>query len=144
MPASLLDAAVQFARVLYAHSLGTPRHAVGAPMLKSITAVVVLFLACAPSSQGQQKPDWQLHIDWASSDTGPVDCADSYRAYPKCLNGRGRACLMLTARSRAAAQSCDEAMHIVLITQCHNGRAQRQLADAGVYRVCSYLRPEVK
>lgn len=40
----------------------------------------------------------------------------------------------------ARSRHCDLALEEALVTQCHNGAAQKAIADAGVWKVCAYLR----
>lgn len=98
--------------------------------------------AAVPSSSSE-KPDWQKHIDWASSngDAGSkVDCPADYLArYPECFLAGGRSCLMSKARQAATANNCEWAMELVLLTQCHSREAQRSFGLAGTGQVCHYL-----
>jgi hypothetical protein len=87
------------------------------------------------------RPRWMDHIDWSIGNTGPVDCPEQYLAtYPECIFGGGRACLMSKAIEAAKANNCSWAFRLTLITQCHNGAAQTDIANAGQDAVCSYLK----
>jgi hypothetical protein len=88
------------------------------------------------------KPDWQVHIDWCihNSDAGgSTDCPDQY-PYPGCVAYGGRACLMGHAVDSAKANDCENAMRVTLICQCHSESAQKQLKVAGQMQVCNYLK----
>jgi hypothetical protein len=100
-------------------------------------AVVVLF-----GTARAEKPDWQLHIDWAIQDKGAVDCPAQYYEVgaSDCVYHDGRACLMQRAISFAKNNNNHSAMRLTLITQCHNQQAQQAISSAGVDAVGDYLR----
>jgi hypothetical protein len=112
---------------------------------------VMSFLVCslvfssAALAFGSEKPDWQKHIDWSignyTTDPGETNCVDQYAATePACITGGGRACLMVRAIDSAKANNCSYAMRLTLITQCHSGRAQQAIGEAGQNAVCGYLK----
>jgi hypothetical protein len=96
-------------------------------------------------AQAQGKPNWQLDIDWASSDNGAPDCPWLYATVPDCLatglfNMGNRACVIAHAIDHAKNNEDLVAFGLVLITQCHNGPEQQNLLNAGPYAVANYLR----
>jgi len=104
-------------------------------------AMVLMFTTTTAVAQ---KPDWQIHIDWAIQNrTGPdeVNCPAEYeKTGTGCLTNGGRACLMQAAISAAQKRKdFDLAFRLTLITQCHNQGAQRSLQDAGRQNVGEYL-----
>lgn len=106
---------------------------------------LVLILNGSLAAIGQDKPDWQKHIDWSignhTTDPGETNCVEQYVATePACITGGGRACLMLRAIESAKANNCNYAMRLTLITQCHNGGAQQAIGAAGQDAVCGYLK----
>ena len=90
------------------------------------------------------KPDWQQHLDWSmGNETGPdkVNCPDQYaQTEPKALVEGGRAALMRRAIASAKADNFEYAFRLAVISQCHSGHAQQQLAEAGVTAVGGYLK----
>jgi hypothetical protein len=88
------------------------------------------------------EPGWQIDIDWAIGNTGAPDCPQLYAAtYPECLwNGRNRSCLMEKAIASAKANDCANSFRLTVITQCHNGAAATELAQAGQDNICNYLK----
>jgi hypothetical protein len=91
------------------------------------------------------KPDWQKHLDWSignhTTDPGETNCVEQYVATePACITAGGRSCLMQRAIDSAKASNYDYALRLSLITQCHNGNAQSQIAAAGKQAVGDYLR----
>jgi hypothetical protein len=110
-------------------------------LLLSGSLLLVLGLVQARA----QKPNWQNHIDWSignhTTDPGETNCPDQYAATePACILGGGRACLMARAIDSAKANNYAYAMRLTLITQCHNGGAQQEIAAAGQRAVGDYLK----
>jgi hypothetical protein len=110
-----------------------------------LTCTMILALSSLSPAFGQDKPDWQKHIDWSignnTTDPGETNCVDQYLATePACVTGGGRACLMSRAINSAKANNCAYAMRLTLITQCHSGGAQQAIGGAGPDAVCSYLK----
>lgn len=114
---------------------------------------LLLILVCGWTMAAQPAPDWQLHLDWSIHDQGHVDCGEQYSPYPTCavctpdwkghpdcLERGGRACMMSYAIRDAREGHCDIALQESLVTQCHNGAAQRAIEAAGSAAVCRYLR----
>jgi hypothetical protein len=106
-----------------------------------------LFLIAASTYEvsAQTKPRWQSHIDWSignhTSDPGETNCPDQYAATePACIIGGGRACLMARAIDSAKANNYAYAFRLTLITQCHNGGAQQEIAAATQQAVGDYLK----
>lgn len=97
------------------------------------------------SASSSQRPDWQIHIDWAvanvTSDPGETNCVDKYLATePSCVMDGGRSCLMQKAIKSAKAGDCSRAIRLTLITQCHNQAAQQAILEAGESAMCAYLK----
>lgn len=103
------------------------------------TCCAVLFIF-APAIA--QKPDWQLHIDWAIQDTGAPDCPAQYDEVgaADCLAHGNRSCLMQRAIAIAKNNNFQVAMRLTLITQCHNQQAQQAIVNAGPNAVGDYLK----
>jgi TonB family protein len=107
-------------------------------------------LAAAPQSVPitPVKPEWQIHLDWASNNLdagGSVDCPLEYDVtYPECVVNRGRACMMGKAREAAVANNCSWAVELSLIAQCNNDAAQKLIKAAGETAVCEYLGPPTR
>ena len=110
-----------------------------------LVCILSLTLSGLPHAFGQDKPDWQHHIDWSignhTTDPGETNCVDQYAATePACITGGGRSCLMARAIDSAKANNCSYALRLTLITQCHNGGAQQAIGAAGQGAVCNYLK----
>jgi hypothetical protein len=45
---------------------------------KTLSLVIPIALAIPQLTSAQDKPDWQKHIDWSSTDTGAPDCPYLY------------------------------------------------------------------
>lgn len=83
----------------------------------------------------------QGNIDWSIGNTGAPDCPDQYIATePKCLTEGNRSCLMRRAIDSAKHNNDSYAKRLTLITQCHNGNAQKSIGRASEKAVGDYLR----
>jgi hypothetical protein len=118
----------------------------------TLSLIATTVLLPPQLASAQDKPDWQRHIDWASTDHGAPDCPWLYVTsdLQVCLakgvltgNTDGnRSCVIGLASSLAKSgtpQGQALAYQYVLLTQCHNGGAQQTLRDAGQYNVVNYL-----
>jgi hypothetical protein len=110
-----------------------------------VLCILLPIVSGLPLAFGQDKPDWQKHIDWSignhTTDPGETNCVDQYAATePACITGGGRSCLMVRAIDSAKANNCSYALRLTLITQCHNGGAQQAIGGAGQGAVCNYLK----
>jgi hypothetical protein len=110
-----------------------------------VLCILLPIVSGLPLAFGQDKPDWQKHIDWSignhTTDPGETNCVDQYAATePACITGGGRSCLMARAIDSAKANNCSYALRLTLITQCHNGGAQQAIGGAGQSAVCNYLK----
>ncbi|MCP9136127.1 hypothetical protein NMM48_12415 [Acinetobacter baumannii] len=96
--------------------------------------------------------DWRGHVDWSFHDTGAPDCPGDYALvgaseclvtgiFPNTGNGN-RACLMSKAKIDAEDGNCNGAINKLLITQCHNGKAQAEIRAANKEEVCDYIAPD--
>jgi hypothetical protein len=110
----------------------------------TLTLAIIGGLAEASSTALAAKPDYQQHIDFAiGNHTGPdqLNCPEQYAAtQPAAAFSGGRAALMTYAIAAAKANNYDYAFRLTLITQCHNGGAQSQIAAAGKMAVAEYLK----
>jgi hypothetical protein len=90
------------------------------------------------------KPEYQIHIDWSVRDSGPPDCPWAYIADGQdsalCLASTVRSCLMGLAISDAKSGNTQHAFTRTIITQCHNSEAMIVLAKAGPQQVSDYLK----
>jgi hypothetical protein len=127
-------------------------------MKKSKVVISVLALGVAlvcPSGRlrAQQKPDWQVHIDWAANDRGHPNCLERYLAnsiLQGCLVGGiltgntgygNRYCVMDLAIEAAHRHLDVQALFLTAeIAQCHNSDARKALYQAGPSQVGDYLR----
>jgi hypothetical protein len=109
-------------------------------MKKPIIAFCATLLMLATARA--QRPEWQVHIDWAIQDQGPADCPALYEeaGVADCINHGGRACVMQKAIYLAKKDDIQVAMRLTLITQCHNQEAQHSIAAAGANAVHDYLK----
>jgi hypothetical protein len=120
---------------------------------KALSLVIPVVLVFSQVTTAQDKPDWQKHIDWASSDTGAPDCPWLYVTsdLQGCLalglatgnHSGNRSCVIQLAG--IAARTGDQrlqgvAFSYVLLTQCHNGGAQQAIINAGPGAVINYLK----
>lgn len=112
--------------------------------LRGILAVslsVAMLLLCGTASSAQDnRPAYEIDIDWAANDTGAPDCPWLYVPVPDCLMGGNRSCVISHAIDQAKANQDFAAFGLVLITQCHNPTEQQNLINAGPYVVANYLR----
>jgi hypothetical protein len=117
----------------------------GRTVIRAMALSAIFLLVNFQPAFGQDKPDWQKHIDWSignhTTDPGETNCPDQYIATePACITGGGRQCLMSRAVDSAKANNCSYAFRLTLITQCHNGGAQQAIGAAGQGSVCAYLK----
>lgn len=108
--------------------------------MRSVMAGVFILALSVPIMRAE-KPDWQKGIDWAVGNTGEPNCKEEYvKTEPKCLVEGNRSCLMARAIDSAKHDNYAYAMRLTLITQCHNGGAQKQLGEAGQKAIGDYLK----
>ncbi len=112
----------------------------------SITAFIVsgLLIATRTAVRAADAPcdaECRGNIDWSIGNTGAPDCPDQYVATePKCLGEGNRSCLMRRAIDSAKHNNDSYAKRLSLITQCHNGNAQKSIGRASEKAVGDYLR----
>ncbi|MFV5365407.1 hypothetical protein [Acinetobacter oleivorans] len=98
--------------------------------------------------------EWKEHVKWSFHDTGAPDCPEQYLGAggPDCLvmgtgggTGTGnRSCLMAKARADAERGRCTEAIQKLIVTQCHNSKAKKEIIAANDQEVCDYIRKSGK
>jgi hypothetical protein len=112
----------------------------GSKLILMLVFAMVMLGITGVCAFGQDKPDYQKHMDWAANDTGSVDCPQFYGNNLDCLAFGGRSCVMTKAIIAAKNGYDQYAYAQVLLTQCHNPGAEQTLVWAGQQAVADYLR----
>ena len=116
----------------------------GNKMALALVFGLLLVINSGIRAFGQDKPDWQQHIDWAANDTGHPNCPERYTAHAilaQCLWAGNRYCVTDIAIEAAYRRQDELALWLMAeITQCHNGGASSSLHSAGPQAVGDYLR----
>ncbi len=111
--------------------------------VKALLLTIVFTGSVVRSANAIDRATLHSWLNWSiGNSTGPdqLDCPGQYGAYPECIIGGGRACLMGKAIQSAKDGDCAKAFRLTLITQCHNGSAQAEIAGIGQQAVCDDLK----